>query len=89
MFDKIEGMGIVAGTPNRESAELFIEFMLGEESQRALAMANIMLPVNSTVELPPSFDAALRPDTIVDVRNLGNSERIDGLIRQWIEVFGR
>ena len=85
---QIEGMGIVRGTERREAAERFLEFMLGEEAQRALATANIMLPVNSNVELPGSFEAALRPAEIVDVRELGNAGRIEGMIREWVEVFG-
>lgn len=85
---QIEGMGIVKGTAARRSAEEFIEFMLGEEAQKALATANIMLPVNSRTELPESFGAALRPGEVLDVRGLGSARRIEGMIREWVEVFG-
>ncbi|PIE04164.1 MAG: thiamine ABC transporter substrate-binding protein, partial [Spirochaetales bacterium] len=56
---QIEGMGVVSGAKHPEAARAFIDFMLQAESQNTLAMSNIMLPVNSTVSLPPSFDFAL------------------------------
>ena len=80
---QIEGMGIVKGSKNRLAAEAFIDFMLGIEAQKTLAMSNIMLPVHPNTPLPPSFNSALRPRKVLE------GSGIDGLIDQWLEVFTR
>lgn len=87
---QIEGMGIVSGTDNRNEAELFIDFMLSDEAQIALAKYNIMLPVNSEVTLPQSFETSLRPGKKVSLSGgFPDADEIEGLIRQWTEVFRR
>ena len=81
---QVEGMGVVAGTDNPTEARAFIDFMLGTEAQRVLAMSNIMLPVNPMVELPESFDFAMRPKTTLSL-----PEADEALVDRWIEVFSR
>jgi len=85
---QIEGMGIVKGSKMRREAELFIDFMLGEFSQKTLAMHNIMLPVMKNVPLPASFEAALRPRKIIPGSDL-SAEELQSIIDGWTEVFIR
>ena len=87
---QIESMGIVKGTKMRLEAELFIDFMLGEFSQKTLAMNNIMLPVMKNVPLPASFEAALRPRKIVSGSHLmANTKELQSIIDSWTEIFSR
>jgi len=79
---QVEGMGIVSGTEERDAAERFIDFMLTAESQSTVALSNIMLPARSDVDLPPSFDLALRPDQV-----LTTPPASDELIDRWVEIF--
>jgi len=85
---QIEGMGILKGSEMRKEAELFIDFMLGEFSQRALAMSNIMLPVMKNVPLPASFAAALRPNKIILGSNM-DTEALQNTIDIWTEIFSK
>ena len=84
---QVEGMGIVKGTQNRAEAEMFIDFMLNESSQKTLALSNIMFPANRDTELPESFEMALRPRKTLIFS--GGSEETDKIINQWTEVFTR
>lgn len=84
---QVEGMGIIKGTKNRREAELFIDFMLGEESQRALALSNIMFPANTEVILPDSFNMALMPEKSISISD--TTGNINALINRWTEVFSR
>ncbi len=84
---QIEGMGILKTAANREGAEAFVDFMLGTTAQKALAMANIMLPVSKEVTLPESFNLALRPGKVVDTGIFSDAET-EELISRWTEVFG-
>lgn len=87
---QIESMGIVKGTEMRREAELFIDFMLSEFSQKILAMNNIMLPVMKNVSLPASFDAALQPGKIIPYPSLAtNSEEFQRIIDNWTEIFSQ
>jgi len=84
---QIEGMGILKNTENRKEAELFIDFMLNEQSQKTLAMSNIMFPVNNSVELPESFEMALRPEKVFGIPELLSSGDAHELTDLWTEVF--
>ena len=84
---QVEGMGIIKGTKNRREAEIFIDFMLDEESQKTLALSNIMFPANSKVILPESFDTALRPKKSLQITE--TSDDLNELINRWTEVFSR
>lgn len=87
---QIEGMGISAGTQNRDAAEDFIDFMLTEEAQMSIAMSNIMLPVNENLDLPESFEMALVPErTITGPQGGPDSDEIEKIIDLWTEVFSR
>jgi len=85
---QIEGMGIVKGSKMRQEAELFIDFMLGEFSQKTLAINNIMLPVMKNVPLPASFEAAMRPDRVIPYSSI-DARELQNKIVKWIEIFSR
>jgi putative spermidine/putrescine transport system substrate-binding protein len=46
-------IGIAKGTKNREAAQKYINFALGNEAQTANARFTYLAPVNKEVELPP------------------------------------
>lgn len=90
---QVEGMGILKGTDNRSSAELFIDFMLGDFAQKTLAMKNIMFPANAEVTLPESFDTALHPVKKIQLPKVleraGGEAGIEEIITRWTGVFSR
>jgi thiamine transport system substrate-binding protein len=72
-FRQIEFVGILKGTPNRDLAEAFIDFMLSIPFQEDLPMQMFVFPVNAEAELPAAFvenvqipdePAALSPELI-------------------------
>jgi len=90
---QVEGMGIVKNTEKRLEAEMFIDFMLNEKSQEALALSNIMFPANSELTLPESFKIALRPQKTLNISLIAggaaDSSEIEELIKLWTGVFSR
>lgn len=88
-YEQIEGMGIVKGTRNRNMAEKFIDFMLTEESQKTLALSNIMFPVISKTDLPPSFDYAFHPDKTLMIDPEKVEKTSDDWVQQWVEHYGK
>ena len=64
---QIEGLGVVAGAPNRTAAREFVDFMLGEEVQSILPLRQWMYPVLPGVSLPASYDAAPQPEKQLSV----------------------
>jgi len=90
---QVEGMGILKGTENRSSAELFIDFMLGDFAQKTLAVKNIMFPANTEISLPESFDTALHPAKIIQLPEVleeaGGEVGIEDIITRWTGVFSR
>lgn len=59
----IEAAGIVKSTKHLSEAQEFIDFLI-TDGQLDLGIANAMYPVNSTIELPASYDNAPKPDEI-------------------------
>ncbi|WP_416148580.1 extracellular solute-binding protein [Salipaludibacillus sp. HK11] len=51
------GLGMVAGAPNQENAEAFIEWVLQEENQLAFVGESLEVPINT--ELDPPFEEAV------------------------------
>lgn len=87
---QIEGVGILKSTAYPEAARTFVDFMLGSSAQYSLAMANIMLPVTDAVELPESFDLALRPALVVEIPGgAPSAAETEAVITRWTEVFSR
>lgn len=86
-FRQIEFAGILKGTPNRDLAEKWIDFMLGVSYQEDLPLNQFVYPVNPDAKLPDVFikhsriaeePANLAPDVIAASR--------DRWIDEWTEV---
>jgi thiamine transport system substrate-binding protein len=54
-FRQIEFAGILKGTPNRDLAEAFIDFMLGADFQSDIPLQMFVFPVNPNATLPDVF----------------------------------
>jgi thiamine transport system substrate-binding protein len=89
-FRQIEFVGILAGTPNRALAELWVDFMLSPTFQEDLPLQMFVFPVNPHAELDdlfvrylaePESPAALNPAEVA-----ANRER---WIQEWTEVVLR
>lgn len=72
-YRQIEFVGILKGTPNRELAEAFVDFMLDVPFQEDIPMQMFVFPVNQEAALPQAFidntqvpdqPATLLPDLI-------------------------
>ena len=58
---QVETAGILAAAKHPRNAERFMDFLLSAECQRELPLTQWMYPVLSSVPLPESYRAALRP----------------------------
>jgi len=89
-FRQIEFVGILTGTPNRDLAEAWVDFMLGPQVQQDLALQMFVFPVVPDTPLPADFEryaqipaepATLPPDQIAANR--------EGWIEAWTDVVLR
>jgi thiamine transport system substrate-binding protein len=89
-FRQIEFVGILAGTPNRELAERWVDFMLSPTFQEDLPLQMFVFPVNPHAELDelfveflavPENPAQLDPGLVA-----ANRER---WLREWTDVVLR
>ena len=87
-FRQIEFAGILKGTPNRDLAEKFIDFMLSTDFQNDMPLQMFVYPVNQNATLPeafvkysqaPSQPAVLSPEDI--------SANRDAWIEAWTEAM--
>jgi len=62
----VSGVGLRAGTPNREAALQVVDWLLGEEAQAAFATENFEYPTVPGTPLHPDVPP-LDPATLVDV----------------------
>ncbi len=86
-FRQIEFVGILKGTPNRDLAEAFVDFMLGVDFQTDIPLQMFVFPVNSNAVLPevftqyaqiPDQPATLDPD-LIDANR-------EAWINAWMEI---
>lgn len=83
-FRQIEFVGILKGTPNRDLAEAFIDFMLSVPFQEDIPLQMFVFPVNPNAELPPEFvEYAQIPDQPASLP----PELIDQNREKWIEAW--
>lgn len=89
-FRQVEFIGILEGTQQRDLAEAFVDFALGETFQEDIPLNMFVFPVNVHAELPEVFqlwaDEAVQPATI-DAQEL--DENREAWIRDWTEVVLR
>ena len=83
-FRQIEFVGILNGTPNRDLAEAFVDFMLSVPFQEDIPLQMFVFPVNTEAALPEVFiDSVQIPDQpatlAIDV--------IDASRGNWIEAW--
>ncbi len=83
-FRQIEFAGILKGTPNRDLAEAFIEFLLSSDFQADIPLQMWVFPANPTVALPQVFtEFALEASRPAEVP----AATIEAKREQWIEAW--
>ena len=89
-FRQIEFAGILAGTPRRELAERWIDFMLSPTFQAELPLNMFVFPVLADVPLAPEFERFLSlPDRTAQVAPAAIAAHRERWIREWREVMAR
>lgn len=63
---QVEGAGVVKNAKNKKGAQAFIEFLISPEAQNVIPLTQWMFPVNSTIDLPASYDYAPVPSNILN-----------------------
>jgi thiamine transport system substrate-binding protein len=85
-FRQIEFVGILQGTPNRDLAEQWIDFMLGTTFQEDIPLKMFVFPANSQAALPDVFARfALVPEKPAMVA----PDAIEANRETWIEAWTR
>jgi thiamine transport system substrate-binding protein len=85
-YVQIEGAGIAKGTNNEELAKRFLEFLLMDEFQREVPLNQWMFPVTN-VELPESYEYALKPEKILTVESEEIADNLDKWLNEWEEIM--
>jgi thiamine transport system substrate-binding protein len=84
----IEGVGILKSSKHPDQARLFVDFLLSD-AQEAIAIANIMYPVNTNTPLPEAFDAAPKPPVSLRLDADRVAKNRDRWLTEWVEVMSR
>jgi len=83
-FRQIEFVGILTGTPNRDLAEAWVDFMLSPRFQADMPLQMFVFPVNPNAALDPTFVKYLAvPDAPVSV----DPKAIAANREAWIEAW--
>ncbi|MCP5097777.1 MAG: thiamine ABC transporter substrate-binding protein [Chloroflexi bacterium] len=83
-FRQVEFVGILKGTENRELAESFVDFMLGQTFQEDIPLNMFVFPANENATLPDSFvQWAQIPDQPATV----DPDEVDANRDSWIEAW--
>lgn len=89
-FRQIEFAGILTGTPRRELAERWIDFMLGATFQAEMPLNMFVFPVLNDVPLAPEFERFLSiPERTAQVEPAAIAAHRERWIREWREVMAR
>ena len=87
-FRQVEFVGILKGTPNRDLAEKFIDFMLSVQFQEDMPLQMFVYPVNQNAKLPEVFIQYLQtPDEPAYLSPEEISANRDAWIEAWTEVM--
>jgi thiamine transport system substrate-binding protein len=86
-FRQIEFVGILRGTENRDLAESWIDFMLGQTFQEDIPLKMFVFPANETAALPQVFqDFAQIPDEPVVIEPRAIEANREAWIDAWLQV---
>jgi len=85
-YVQIEGAGIVKGTDDEILAGKFIEFLLSDEVQRDIPLNQWMFPVTD-VEMPESFDYAVKPEKILSIDASEIGENLEKWLDEWEQIM--
>ncbi|MCW5874927.1 MAG: thiamine ABC transporter substrate-binding protein [Anaerolineales bacterium] len=83
-FRQVEFVGILRGTPNRELAEAWVDFMLSPAFQEDMPMQMFVFPVNENAQLQPEFVDYLEVPTETSVVS---PEDIAAHREEWINAW--
>ncbi|HHH82835.1 MAG TPA: thiamine ABC transporter substrate-binding protein, partial [Chloroflexi bacterium] len=83
-FRQIEFVGILKGTPNRDLAEAWIDFMLSPTFQEDMPLNMFVFPVNPQAKLPEVFaEHMVIPESTAQV----DPQAIEANREAWIEAW--
>jgi len=82
-FRQTEYAGFLTNAKNKTGAKAFIEFMLGENFQKALPESMYVYPINSSVKLPKAWEENAKPATSI----VGDKLDISANRDKWLADF--
>jgi len=89
-FRQIEFVGILKGTPNRDLAEKWVDFMLSPEFQEDIPLNMFVFPVNKNAVLEETFQKYLDvPEITADVSPASIAQNREKWINDWTETVLR
>ena len=89
-FRQVEFVGILKGTPNRDLAEKWVDFMLSKEFQEDMPMQMYVFPVNPQAQLDAAFTEHLEdPEQTAVVSSEDIASKRETWIQAWTEVVLR
>ena len=89
-FRQIEFVGILKGTPNRDLAEKWVDFMLSPEFQEDIPLNMYVFPVNKNAVLEEIFKKYLDvPEITADVNPASIAQNREKWINDWTETVLR
>jgi len=89
-FRQIEFVGILNGTPHRQLAELWVDFMLSTTFQEDMPLNMFVFPVLPDAVLPPVFaEHLVVPETTADIEADAISANRQAWIEAWTETVLR
>lgn len=84
-YMQLEGLGILKGSKNILNAQKFVDFMISDEAQKIIPLTNWMFPVKESLELPESYNYALKPDISLQLDYDVIEKNYDSWIDEWSE----
>ena len=89
-FRQIEFVGILSGTPNREMAEKWVDYMLSAAFQEDIPLNMYVFPVNINAVLEETFQKYLEvPEITADITPAQIAENRERWISDWTETILR
>jgi len=83
-FRQVEFVGILTGTPNRDLAEAWVDFMLSPRFQEDMPLQMYVFPVNTQAKLDATFEKYLAaPEAPVSVDPAAIADNREAWIEAW------